>query len=494
MAETIKISDLPELTTPTSSLTDKYLLVTDASVATPVSKKISLNTLDTLLDISQNKANLAFNRANNSIDANNGGTITGDLRVTNNLFVGNVFVTGQTFSVNASTLVSNDTVIILGEGNYFLDSRDLGFAAHYNNGINAHSGLIRDSDSKEWYLFKEYTPEVGTNNNININDASFIVDTLNANVKSTVVLSKGIDLLIRTNTIFDLANGTAIAANTPSDVANSAAIYANGAFAAANAATATDLTQNNSITAAFNHANASFANSNTYITYNEAVNLTQNNSITAAFNHANASFANSNSYITNAEATNVTQNNSIAAAFNHANASFANSNTYITSAEAVNITQNNSIIASFNHANSSFNYSNAVSNLALSFSATTILEVLNSGASAYRFTQYGALDNPNVTTLSATTLGFKLNVSGHPFHIRTGDNTAVYNTGLVHVSTTGVLSYDSAAQGKESGTLFWRIPHTSVGNYKYRCVNHPGAMLGDINIANTAAIYFAYNT
>ena len=87
-----------------------------------------------------------------------------------------------------------------------------------------------------------------------------------------------------------------------------------------------------------------------------------------------------------------------------------------------------------------------------------------------------------------------MNVSGHPFHIRTGDNTADYNTGLVHVSTTGVLSYDSDAQGKESGTLFWRIPHTSVGNYKYRCANHPGAMLGDINVANTAAIYFAYNT
>ena len=358
MAETIKISDLPELTTPTSSLTDKYLLVTDASLATPVSKKISLNTLDTLLDISQNKANLAFNRANNSIDANNGGTITGDLRITNNLFVGNVFVTGQTFSVNASTLVSNDTVIILGEGNYFLDSRDLGFAAHYNNGINAHSGLIRDSASKEWYLFKEYTSEVGTNNNININDASFIVDTLNANVKSTVVLSKGIDLLIRTNTIFDLANGTAIAANTPSDVANSAAIYANGAFAAANAATATDATQNNSITAAFNHANASFANSNTYITYNEAVNLTQNNNITAAFNHANDSFANSNTYITYNEAVNLTQNNSITAAFNHANASFANSNTYITYNEAVNLTQNNNITAAFNHANSGYGVAN----------------------------------------------------------------------------------------------------------------------------------------
>jgi hypothetical protein len=358
MADIIKISELPELTSPTSSLTDKYLLVTDASLAIPVSKKISFSTLDTMFDISQNQANLAFNRANNSIDANNGGTITGDLRITKNLFVGNVFVTGQTFSVNASTLVSNDTVIILGEGNYFFDDRDLGFASHYNNGVNAHSGLIRDSVSKEWYLFKEYTPEVGTNNNININDASFIVDTINANVKSTVVLSKGIDLLIRTNTIFDLANGTAIAANTPDYVANSAAIYANGAFAAANLALTTNLTQNNSIDAAFNHANASFSNSNTYITYAEATNITQNNTISAAFNHANASFANSNTYITYAEATNITQNNSISASFNHANASFANSNTYITYAEAVGVTQNNSIVAAFDHANASFANSN----------------------------------------------------------------------------------------------------------------------------------------
>jgi hypothetical protein len=106
------------------------------------------------------------------------------------------------------------------------------------------------------------------------------------------------------------------------------------------------------------------------------------------------------------------------------------------------------------------------------------------------------LDNPNVTTFSATTLGFNLNslAGSHPFHIRLGDNTADFNTGLVHVSTTGTLSYDSNAQGKTSGTLFWRIPHTSVGNYKYRCSAHPGSMIGEINIANTASIYLAYNT
>ena len=146
------------------------------------------------------------------------------------------------------------------------------------------------------------------------------------------------------------------------------------------------------------------------------------------------------------------------------------------------------------YANGAFTSANVSSNLTLSFGATTILEVTNSGTSAYRFSQYGVLDNPNVSTFSATTLGFKLNITGHPFHIRTGDNTADYNTGLVHVSTTGTLSYDLDAQGKVSGTLFWRIPHNAVGNYKYRCSAHPGAMIGEINVANTAAVYFAYSS
>jgi hypothetical protein len=52
----------------------------------------------------------------------------------------------------------------------------------------------------------------------------------------------------------------------PTAIANSAAIYANGAFAAANAASATDTTQNNSITVALNTANAAFAKANTDFT------------------------------------------------------------------------------------------------------------------------------------------------------------------------------------------------------------------------------------
>ena len=122
------------------------------------------------------------------------------------------------------------------------------------------------------------------------------------------------------------------------------------------------------------------------------------------------------------------------------------------------------------------------------------MEVTHSGSAAYLFSQYDSLNNPNVSAFSATTIGFKLNVTGHPFQIRLGNNTANFDTGLVHVSPTGTLSYGSAAQGQVNGTLFWRIPHDSVGNYKYRCTNHPGVMIGEINVANTAGIYLAYNT
>jgi hypothetical protein len=182
-------------------------------------------------------------------------------------------------------------------------------------------------------------------------------------------------------------------------------------------------------------------------------------------------------------------------AFSTANlASSAAASSYANSAFLTANTPSHVANSASSYANGAFTSANASSNLALSFSATTILEVTNSGSSAYIFSQYDSLNNPNISTSSATTLGFKLNVSGHPFYIRLGDNTADYNTGLVHVDTTGTLSYGSSAQGKVSGTLFWRIPHNAVGNYKYRCVNHPSVMIGDINVANTAAIYFAYNS
>jgi hypothetical protein len=260
-------------------------------------------------------------------------------------------------------------------------------------------------------------------------------------------------------------------ANFAFQAANSAGSYANAAFAAANSASGG---------ATGSYANSAFSVANSASSY-----------ANSAFVHANAAFAAANSASGGATGSYANSAFSVAnSASSYANSAFLSANAAI----ATDATQNNSITASFIHANSSFGAANVSANLALSFGATTILEVTNSGASAFLFSQYDSLNNPNISTFSATTIGFKLNVTGHPFQIRLGNNTANFDTGLVHVSPTGTLSYGSAAQGQVDGTLFWRIPHNSVGNYKYRCSIHTSAMLGEINVANTAGIYLAYNT
>lgn len=118
--------------------------------------------------------------------------------------------------------------------------------------------------------------------------------------------------------------------------------------------------------------------------------------------------------------------------------------------------------------------------------AITRLDVTNNGASAYRFDQYGTTDNATVYAINGTTIAFNLNVAGHPFLIRTSGGVN-YNTGLVHVSTTGMVSTGAAAQGQTSGTLYWKIPVSISGNYQYICGIHSG-MVGVITIKDLSAI------
>lgn len=119
--------------------------------------------------------------------------------------------------------------------------------------------------------------------------------------------------------------------------------------------------------------------------------------------------------------------------------------------------------------------------------AITRLDVTANGISAYRFDQYGSTDDPTITAINATTIAFNLaGAGGHPFLIQ--DNTGTnYNTGLVHVTTTGVVTTGSSAQGKSSGTLYWKIPDSISGNYRYQCASHAG-MVGTITVKNFATL------
>jgi hypothetical protein len=118
--------------------------------------------------------------------------------------------------------------------------------------------------------------------------------------------------------------------------------------------------------------------------------------------------------------------------------------------------------------------------------AITALVVSNIGASSYRFDQYGTADNPTVYAINGTTIAFKLNVMGHPFLIQNSSGVN-YNTGLIHVSTTGTVTTGASAQGQTSGTLYWKIPTDISGGYRYQCSLH-GPMVGSISIKTFSTI------
>lgn len=123
--------------------------------------------------------------------------------------------------------------------------------------------------------------------------------------------------------------------------------------------------------------------------------------------------------------------------------------------------------------------------------AITMLDVTANGTTAYRFDQYGTVDDPTIYAISGTTIAFNLaGASGHPFLIRTSGGVN-YNTGLIHVSTSGVVSTGASAQGKTSGTLYWKIPANSDGagtvNYQYICQSH-ASMVGVIQVRDIGVI------
>ena len=118
--------------------------------------------------------------------------------------------------------------------------------------------------------------------------------------------------------------------------------------------------------------------------------------------------------------------------------------------------------------------------------AITRLVVDNNGVTAYTFDQYTG-NNPTIFALSGTTIAFDLSaIQGHPFVIQDGSATN-YDTGLIHVTTSGVVSTGSSAQGKDSGTLYWKIPSSISGNYRYQCGVH-AAMVGNITVKGFASI------
>jgi hypothetical protein len=118
--------------------------------------------------------------------------------------------------------------------------------------------------------------------------------------------------------------------------------------------------------------------------------------------------------------------------------------------------------------------------------AITMLTVTNNGSFSYLFDQYGATENPGIYAIGGMTIAFNLAVAGHPFLIQDGFGVN-YSTGLVHVSTTGVVTTGASAQGQVFGTLYWKVPASISGGYRYQCSVHV-AMVGAITVKNIVSL------
>ena len=185
------------------------------------------------------------------------------------------------------------------------------------------------------------------------------------------------------------------------------------------------------------------------------------------------------------------------AAYAQANAGYTQANTGYAQANAA-YGQANAAYGQANAAYSTANTANTTANLAYAQAnsnyqpAVTRLDVTNNGASAYRFDQYGAaVDNPSLYVRAGETIAFNLNNAGHPFAIRVSSGGSNYDTGLTHVATDGTVSTGSSAQGKVSGSLYWKVPYELGGNtYVYQCTIHSG-MVGNIVLEPNGTIAYA---
>ena len=142
--------------------------------------------------------------ANAHINGNT--TITGDVAIS-----GNLVVSGTTTSTNVATIQVTDSIIQAASEN-ITDAIDIGFIGQYSvdsGTTNAHTGLIRDSGTKKWYLFQGYAHEPA-GNDLDITDPTFLAAPL---VSGNVEIITTTPATSTTTGALKVAGGAGIAGN-----------------------------------------------------------------------------------------------------------------------------------------------------------------------------------------------------------------------------------------------------------------------------------------
>ena len=122
-----------------------------------------------------------------------------------------------------------------------------------------------------------------------------------------------------------------------------------------------------------------------------------------------------------------------------------------------------------NIASNVFNWTYSPSN-----TNTYNINVSNSGATHYTLTgsdRNGQINGSDVNINTGDTVNFIVNASGHPFWIKTTNNTG---------TTNAVNNPTASNNGSQNGTVSWTP--TTIGTYYYICQHH-GSMQGRIIVS-----------
>jgi hypothetical protein len=409
---------------------------------------------------------------------------TGQITFANNVIIsGNLTVVGNVSSENVQSLSVADPLIKLGIGNYTSDLRDIGFAAHYNDGTNAHTGLIRDSGTKEYYLFQGYTPELDSNNNVIITDASFRTANLNAN-------------FVKGNLIATTARVGGIELSS----------YSQAAYAQANVTIGVDTTQNTRLTVSEGvdlSQNVRLDYSNTAITIAQGVDNSQN--VRLDFSNTRMTIIEGTDTSQNArmviiEGTNASQNVRIdysntaitiaQGVDNSQNVRIDFSNAAITIIQGVDTTQNTNIAATDGKMSSAYNTANnAVANIGPVITTNSVATVIIANTTASTSNATGAL-------IVSGGLGVSGNINSTEI-ISTnyqGGGLAVSQNAAMQISganTKGGIGYFDFLWANNtystSNSLFFRVSPTAnleIINSTYTTKIFDLSQTGTLNVSN----------
>jgi len=322
-----------------------------------------------------NYANAAFTRANNSLSANVGGIVTGDVTIT-----GNLLVTGNTTYVNSSQTLIADNILTLNAAINQASAPIFNAGIEIDRGSAANVYVLWNESATKWTVTNDGTGYYGIGSDAAESYAN------SAFIKSNAAFGHANAAYISQNATGQYANSAFAQANAAYQSQNATGQYANSAFIQANSAftygNATATYANSAFIRANNSLNANVGGQVTgdvtfvgNVTSNTITTTGSNGSISGAnaiftnyifaangnvdlYIYSSNAYANANGGFAKANAAFANANGAFAAAnlaFNQANSAFIQSNSAYAQANAAYLSQN----ATGQYANSAFVHANS---------------------------------------------------------------------------------------------------------------------------------------